>query len=66
MTADWQDPADYQRLRRIDRAGLMWEWLRRDPGYVTWHRQASSTTRGASAELMAARGNIADWGLHFR
>ena len=27
---DWRDAQTYRRLHAIDRAGLMWEWLRRD------------------------------------
>jgi hypothetical protein len=42
---DW-DGRSYARLRGIDRTGLMWEWLRRDPDYVVWHTQASTATRG--------------------
>ena len=57
-TEDWRNPAAYAVLRRIDRAGLMWEWLRRDPGYIAWHAQASQITRGPA--------HSADWGLHFR
>lgn len=31
---DWWDSAPYRALSGIDRAGLAWEWLRRDPGYA--------------------------------
>lgn len=54
----WRESTAYARLRGIDRAGIMWEWLRRDPDYVAWHARASSVTRG-SADPLA-------WGLHFR
>ncbi|MGL4287400.1 MAG: transcriptional regulator domain-containing protein [Phreatobacter sp.] len=56
--SDWRDPARYGALRGIDRAGLMWEWLRRDPGYVGWYTRASAATRGS--------GDARLWGLHFR
>ncbi|WP_371836691.1 transcriptional regulator domain-containing protein [Sphingomonas koreensis] len=58
---DWRDPAPYRRLRGIDRAGLLWEWLRRDPAYIAWYTSASRATRD--------RGGKADpliWGLYFR
>jgi len=55
---DWRNPAPYAELRGIDRAGLMWEWLRRDPAYVAWHATASRVTRGSA--------DPAGWGLHFR
>ncbi|WP_367119021.1 DUF6499 domain-containing protein [Novosphingobium sp.] len=54
----WQDPRAYHRLRDIDRAGLMWEWLRRDHDYVEWYTRASAATR--------ATGEPVRWGLHFR
>ncbi|WP_367179702.1 DUF6499 domain-containing protein [uncultured Sphingomonas sp.] len=62
---DWRDDQVYARLAGIDRAGLMWEWLRRDPGYIAWHARASVVTRGH------ASGDVPDvdpiqWGLHFR
>lgn len=57
---NWRDDAWYQRLRDIDRAGLMWEWNRRDPSYVAWHTRASRATRGAPAVAPL------EWGLHFR
>jgi hypothetical protein len=41
---DWRDPAAYAALCRIDRAGLMWEWLRRNSDYVAWHAKASQAT----------------------
>jgi len=31
---DWRDSAPYRALIGIDRAGLAWEWLRRDPAYA--------------------------------
>jgi hypothetical protein len=60
---DWRDPRPYARLRRIDRTGLMWEWLRRDPDYVAWYVSASSATRGPAA---ASEMDPDQWGLHFR
>ncbi|QUT05142.1 hypothetical protein KFK14_19395 [Sphingobium phenoxybenzoativorans] len=54
----WTDPDAYEALREVDRAGIMWEWLRRDPDYIRWYAEASRTTRGAA--------DPADWGLHFR
>lgn len=48
MAADWRDALNYARLHGIDRAGLMWEWLRRDPRYVAWYIRASTATRAGS------------------
>ncbi len=54
----WRGSARYDALRGIDRAGLMWEWLRRDEDYIAWYATASRSTR--------ATGTPAWWGLHFR
>lgn len=56
---DWRDDHLYARLYGIDRAGLMWEWLRRDPGYVAWYARASLATRGTASDPT-------QWGIHFR
>lgn len=44
---DGASALDYAYLRDSDRAGLMWEWLRRDASYVAWYARASTVTRGA-------------------
>ncbi|TKV40636.1 transcriptional regulator domain-containing protein [Sphingobium yanoikuyae] len=54
----WRDWRLYARLMGIDRAGLMWEWLRRDSGYIAWHAGARASTHGAA--------DPGQWGLHFR
>ncbi|WDF71341.1 transcriptional regulator domain-containing protein [Novosphingobium sp. KACC 22771] len=54
----WRNASAYHALRGIDRAGLMWEWLRRDEDYIAWHAEASSVTRAADTSVR--------WGLHFR
>lgn len=43
---DGADPELYLYLRDVDRAGLMWEFLRRDPNYIGWFVRASRITRG--------------------
>lgn len=57
----WRDDGRYERLSGIDRAGLMWEWLRRDPDYIAWHARASTATRGTDPAK-----DPLQWGLHFR
>lgn len=56
---DWSTPGAYDHLAGIDRAGLMWEWLRRDPEYRAWYVTASAATGGNM-------GATPEWGLHFR
>ncbi len=58
---NWRDPAIYRELARLDRAALMWEWLRRDPAYVRWYACASEATRGGQSGEVTRK-----WGLHFR
>lgn len=57
---DWRSPSDYENLRQLDRAGLAWEFLRRDPEYQKdFARTFDATSREAIA--IAER-----WGLCFR
>lgn len=58
---DWRNSANYRELARLDRAALMWEWLRRNAGYAEWYAQASDATRGGWDGEAALK-----WGLHFR
>jgi len=58
---EWRDPERYRALAGMDRAGLAWEWLRRDPVYADWYARASEATR-SGWDGGAARA----WGLHFR
>lgn len=44
---DGSSALDYAYLRDSDRAGLMWEWLRRDEAYLAWYLRASTATRGS-------------------
>lgn len=56
---DWLNEAAYQQLDGIDRAGIMWEWLRRDARYVNWHRRTVNPRLAQSSDAT-------QWGLHFR
>lgn len=64
--ADWRSCAAYSALAGIDRAGLMWEWLRRDPGYrrhaLAARRGRVSGTRVAEVEVVPAE---PCWGCAF-
>ncbi|WP_395396463.1 transcriptional regulator domain-containing protein [Novosphingobium sp. BL-8A] len=59
--ADWRDISCYRALAKLDRAALMWEWLRRDPAYAAWYSCASEVTRGGEDGEVTRK-----WGLHFR
>ncbi|CAN5173120.1 hypothetical protein BH10PSE12_BH10PSE12_37760 [soil metagenome] len=41
----------------MDRAGIMWEWLRRDPAYINWYKIASLAPRASASPSI--------WGLQF-
>lgn len=63
---NWRDAAIYARLRGIDRTGLAWEWLRRDPGYIAWYGRVSDATPGDATSFDGARVDANQWGIHFR
>lgn len=57
---DWRRPSDYDYLKQLDRAGLAWEFLRRNPRYRKEFVSILDVT-SPEAMLIAER-----WGLCFR
>lgn len=61
----WREGARYRRLRGIDRTGLLWEFLRRDPAYIDWYAR----TYGLATDIRPIDGaleNTQQLGIHFR
>ncbi len=57
---DWRSPSNYDYLEQLDRAGMAWEFLRRNREYrKDFVRILDATAREATA--IAER-----WGLSFR
>ncbi|WP_407695509.1 transcriptional regulator domain-containing protein [Sphingomonas psychrotolerans] len=57
---DWQAAADsYAYLAGMGHAGIMWEFHRRDAGYLAWHAAKRADTGLWDMSAL-------DWGLHFR
>jgi hypothetical protein len=67
---NWHDPAAYQCLAQMDRAGLMWEWLRRDPAYRSLSMTTAPITFAYLDSLTVIKlpsiSGALRWGLHFR
>ena len=66
-TMDWrsQDAAD--SLKELDRSGLAWEFLRRNPEYREDYRQALQRIASGAITEEAAMAEISRrWGLSFR
>ncbi|MBL0924397.1 MAG: hypothetical protein IBJ12_08020 [Sphingomonadaceae bacterium] len=67
---DWSDPAHYAYLLKLGRPGLMWEWLRRDPGYQAIAPveppEPATGPHGYNLLIPAPRAAVDRWGLHFR
>ena len=61
---NWQDSAPYRALAGIDRAGLAWEWLRRDPTYSATSARLRRVDRPAPHLEMEAEARA--FGLCFR
>ncbi|MBX9898035.1 MAG: DUF2285 domain-containing protein [Qipengyuania sp.] len=49
--ADWRHPEPYAALRRCDRHGFAWEWLRRSPAYQSAGTSAPSAPYDAAASF---------------
>lgn len=65
---DWQRPEHYTSILDLDRAGMAWEFLRRDPTYQG-HLGAGDLIEArdnGAAVIPAELGPAEPWGLSFR
>lgn len=65
---DWQNPDRYSSILDLDRAGVAWEFLRRDPiyqGHLGADQFIEASERGA-AIIPRELGSAGPWGLSFR
>lgn len=67
---DWRDEATYEDLKRLDRRGFAWEYLRRNETFrETLHETPASemrVVRGALVIYAAPNATLEQWGLRFR
>ena len=60
--------SSYQHLLGLDRAGWAWEWLRRNPDFVSAYGARSPLCEKGGSIVVAAdasRPDLMRWGLHF-
>lgn len=64
---DWQDSASYRSLCGLDRAGLAWEFVRRDPDYRLARAEPDAgPVRTGSVEIIPEPAALDDsWGLAY-
>ena len=64
----WRDEDDYQYLDGADRAGIAWEFLRRNADYRTaaMARPMPASERRGTVELLSGARSALGWGLLFR
>jgi hypothetical protein len=66
-TIDWRSPASNDALKELDRSGLAWEFLRRNPEYREDYRRALQRIASGVITEEAAMTEISRrWGLSFR
>ena len=66
-TTDWRSQDAGDALKELDRAGLAWEFLRRNPEYREDYRRAlERIAAGAITEEAAMAPISRRWGLSFR
>ena len=66
-TTDWRSEDAVDALLQLDRAGLAWEFLRRNPDYCEDFRQTlQRVATGEIAEEAAMTEFSRRWGLSFR
>ncbi len=65
---DWQSSDSYEPLRSLDRIGLAWEFLRRNPGYCQFFDRIRRRARKSLKTSASAAPEVAvdpRWGLAF-
>jgi len=66
---DWQNPHAYAAISDVDRAGLAWEFVRRDPTYhamVMDDVVRSGRLADGPILIPGGEGTAHAWGLSFR
>lgn len=66
---DWQKSDDYSAVSDFDRAGLAWEFVRRDPQYrdiIMADRTIIDTVAGGVTIVPDEPPPLPSWGLSFR
>lgn len=61
--SDWRSPRAAESLSNLDRAGLAWEFLRRNPNYRSDYRRVDPI---AEVGRRSPAGIGKKWGLSFR
>jgi hypothetical protein len=65
-TTDWRSQSTADALNRLDRSGLAWEFLRRNPEYRTDYGRAISDIAPVGDSQTGDTGEVArSWGLCF-
>ena len=64
----WRDDENYLYLDGADRAGIAWEFLRRNADYhaLASGRSAPASERRGTVELLSSAPSALKWGLLFR
>lgn len=66
---DWQNPKCYTAVSEVDRAGLAWEFVRRDPQYrdIVMTEETVDAVSAAGVTILPDDPPPLDsWGLSFR
>jgi hypothetical protein len=64
---DWRSPASADSLKRLNRAGFAWEFLRRNQEYRAGYERIAGSGNENKPEVANAAANFArHWGLHCR
>jgi hypothetical protein len=64
----WREEDDYRYLDGADRAGIAWEFLRRNADYraAAIERPMPASERRGAVELLSGAPSALKWGLLFR
>ena len=64
--ADWQSAGAYEYLRPLDAPAYAYEFLRRNPEFLSDHARLARKSRNRTADAVEAEAFARRWGVRFR
>src|SRR5665213_1055809 len=64
--ADWRSASAYEELRPLDAPAFAYEFLRRNPEFLSDHARLARSSRNRTLDAVEAEAFARRWGVRFR
>lgn len=64
--ADWRSPSAYEELRPLDAPAFAYEFLRRNPDFLSDHARLARKSRSRTLDAAEATAFARRWGVRFQ